>query len=444
MPLTLPPMPRSRLIIIGVALLVVVILALVFTGVIPGLRRSGGPASKPLTFWGVFDDPQTVAEVIAATGYPVTYRRFDIADYESALINALAAGTGPDLFMIHSSWLPKYVDKITPAPASVVSAAVVRELYPTVVEQDFAPETNVYALPLYLDTLALLYNRDLFDSNGIALPPATWADFEKLIPALRRLDAGGKLELAAAAIGGARNVNRAPDLLSVLMLQAGTQMVTSDFSRAAFADAQGESALAFYTSFANPVSPSYTWSDNFVNSLDGFAEGKVAMIFNYAYQIPTLLTKNPLLRIGVAPLPQPEQATLEVNYANYWGIAVSNRSKDLSGAWRFAASLAVTESTAQRYANRTGRLPALRTLLDRMLADGKWGVFATQALSARSWPQVDNAAVEAAFSKAITDVTGGQATVKRALDEAQATISELMRQRAANRPKAAPKTPPKP
>ena len=425
-------MPRSRIIIIGAAGLVILFLALLFLGVIPGLKKSD-PAKTAikLNFWGVFESKEIIDEILKSVpGYEVVYREFDPQTYEAELVNALAAGRGPDIFMIHSSWLPKHADKLSPIATSQLQIGRLRDLFPTVVEQDFAPDGGlVYALPLYIDTLAMLYNQTIFDSEGIALTPKNWEEFQNLIPRLRELGSDGRLIKAAAAIGGsAKSVSRAADLLSVLMLQAGVPMVAPDFSRADFSEA-GRTPLEFYTHFANPASEFYTWHDAFLNSLDSFAQEKTAIIFNYSSQVPVLQDKNPFLEIGVAPLPQPKGAEREVNYASYWGLAVANKFSNPLGAWNFIWALTINEKQAGVYGEKTGRLPALRTLLGQKLNDPILGVFARQALSARSWPQIDNLAIEAAFSKMIEDAVSGRLPLRETLQEAERTITALMERR---------------
>jgi ABC-type glycerol-3-phosphate transport system substrate-binding protein len=184
-------LPKSRLIILGVSGAVIILGALVFLGIIPGLQTPGEGKPVPLTVWGPIDSEDTVTRAAQGLNYQIAYERIDPAKYESTLVNALASGEGPDVFMVHSSWLPKHFAKLLPAPAAAITGAAFDSLYPTVATQDFAPDGIVYALPLYIDTLTLFYNKDLFDSAGIAVPPKTWVDFETLVPKLRGLDATG-------------------------------------------------------------------------------------------------------------------------------------------------------------------------------------------------------------------------------------------------------------
>ncbi len=406
---------------------------LVYFCLIPGLQSCGANPNQKiiLTFWGV-EPSSAMNEAFRTLGnnFKISYQEFDPKTYEDTLINALAAGTGPDVFEVNARSLPKHADKLLPASTDLISLPVFESLYPTVVEQDFAPNGIVYALPLYLDTLALFYNRDIFDSDHVALPPANWSDFQNLMPHLRRLDAQGRMIRGAAAIGSAsRTVNRAPDLLSLLMLQDGTEMVSQDFSRASFSSPQGINALTFYTNFANPASTNLAWSETLGDSLDAFAAGKTAMVFGYAADLARLKEKNPTLAVGVVPVPQPTAAKSEVSYANYWGIGVSKRTNDPTGAWAFVHALAADVANAKNLADTLNRLPAIKTLITTKQNDPTWHVFANAALSARSWPEVDKVEVDKIFDTMIDDVVRGQRTVADAINKGQAAVTTLMENR---------------
>jgi ABC-type glycerol-3-phosphate transport system substrate-binding protein len=427
--MALPVIPKARLIIIGIGLLLVVIVSAL---VIFGSRGGGKNLNVTLTVWGV--ESESAMQALTDTlpeNFKITYRSFDPATYESELVNALAAGNGPDAFMIHSSWLPKHADKITPASSAQISAARLQTLFPTVVSQDFAPDGFVYALPLYIDTLALLYNRDAFDAKGIALPPATWQELESIVPKLRERDSQGKLVKAAFAIGGSeKSVTHAADILSALMIQTGVTMVSDDFSRASFSNG-GDAALAYYTKFANPGDPLYTWNNNLKSSFDAIADGSAAAVFGYADDMQKIRERSPFIPLVAAPLPQPSGTCKQgagltrCDYPSYWGIAVSNKFYDPIGAWNLISNVFTNPSILSTYAIEANRLPALRSLIASKMNDANWNVFAGQALSARSWPQIDHAFVTKTFSDMISDVLLGT-PVSSATGKAEDAISSLM------------------
>lgn len=440
MPFTLT---RSRLIILGSAALVVVFLALLFMGVIPGLRVR--PPSAPpveLVVWGVFDSNQAIDALETSyrdrsSNVQVSYRQFDPSTYETELINALAAGTGPDVFMFQNTWLPKHINKITPVSETQLPYAEFRDAFPQVISEEFAPNKIIYASPLYLDTLAMFYNKDTFDKKGIAVPPKTWTEFTSAVQKLKEVNTQtSDIIKAGASIGGSnQSINRGTDLLTLIMLQSGAQMVNSGFSGATFAEGVSNSeqpgldSLNFYTSFANPSSPTYTWNENLHYSIDNFAEGNAAIIFNYSHQIDLLKKKNPFLNFGVAPAPQIENTPKPVAYANYWGLAVSNKSKNPAWAWDFIKFATMNKETAKKYFDTTRRPPALKSLIQDNLNEPDFGVFARQSLIARSWPQIDNNAVDNSFSNMIKAVITGQLSALDSIRKAQDEITQLMQKR---------------
>ena len=355
------PLTRNQIIIIGIVLLLIIGVVIVF---VVGRRESvSGQLSGKINFWGVEDSSQVMRELIdkykaLRPGAEVNYLEINPETYEADLINALAGASGPDLFMIHNTWLPKHYDKIMPLISESFALKDLQSLFPTVIEQDFAPDGIIYALPLYLDTLALFYNKDFFDEKGIALTPKNWEDFQNMIPKLRELDRAGKITKAAAAIGGSnKSVENATDILNLLMLQTGTKMVSDDFSRATFSTG-GQQALKFYTDFANPSGPYFTWNENLPYSSDYFGQEGAAMMFGYARQIPLIKQKNPFLRFGVIPMLQPKEASKPINYANYWGVAASVKSKNAPLAWDFALYLATNLDAQRKYAELTAKPPA--------------------------------------------------------------------------------------
>lgn len=424
-------MTRNQIILIGVGVLIVVALVVLL---LIGARRPGKELSGDLTVWGVFDPAFAFDKVISSYRelHPkvnIAYRELDPNTYEQDLINALAAGRGPDIFMFHNSWLPKHFDKVWPLTDDELTLSRFRQLFPTVVEQDFAPDGVIYALPLHIDTLAMYYNKDIFDTKGIALPPKTWLELQNLIPRLRELDRAGRIAKAAVAIGGSnRSVNRASDILNLLMLQSGVKLVADDFSLTTFYP-DGVESLEFYTQFANPASPYYTWNEAFGYSIDSFAEEKTAVMFNYAYQMDAVKEKNQFLNFAVAPMPQPSSAEKAVNWANYWGLTVSAKTQQVRVAWDFILYLTTNASASETYLSSANRPPALRSLIAQYQTHPTLNVFAQQTLTARSWPQIDNVAVENSFSKAIESVITGRATADRALSQAAQELDDLMKRR---------------
>ena len=422
----------------GAAALAVIVAFFVVILNIRGSATGGGAGTANLTIWGT-DNSRAFSDLISsyngtgANGSHISYTQIDPANYKNKLLAALAAGNGPDIFEIGNHDLSQWQSVITPVPvadATTFNEVTLQNDFPTVVDQDFVSNGSIYALPFSIDTLAMIYNKDLFDSAGIPTVPKTWEDFQSDIPRLRVLNAQGQLTQFAAALGGSQNtIADAPDILFLLMLQNGTTMTSPDGSTAEFSNgtdaSSGLAAFNYYLQFASASSPYYTWNDNVGNSIDNFVQGKTAAIFDYSSALPGIKTKAPFLNYGISTMPQPANATVAVNYARYNGLAVAKYSANIAAAWNFIIALTTSSTYETIYTKDTGTPPALRTSIASALTDPAMSVFAQQALTARSWHESNSASIDSAINTAIQNVLNGASDSTRALSQAQITINSL-------------------
>ena len=418
---------KQQLIILGVVGFVILFFLLVFLGILPGLRQSG--KTETLTFWGIDPSSDWAPTISAFTklhpGVKINYIQVAESNYQTNLINALAAGTGPDIAVIDNKWLYQRQPILTPAPSTLITSAQMLDLFPQAAVNDFVSNSKVYALPLSMDTLALIYNRSLFNQAGIALPPKTWSAFTSDALRMRILGARGIVRAGTALGGTSASIPDAADIVSLLMMQYGAPMING--GSADFSTAGGNQAVTLYTQFATPGSGYYTWNDSLGNDLSNFENGNVGMIIGYAADLAGTETAAPNLNVGVAPVPQVDP-TNAVNFPNYWGIAVTRTAIDPQMAWNFAYFAATDAISAQNYSAATSLPPALRTLIaqDSTSPASPMGVFASQALTARDWTQPNPAAVSGIFDTMIKSVTSGQTSVYNAISQAESAVTALM------------------
>ncbi len=422
----MPQLSQKQLIFLGAgAVLALGVIYLLFTGT----RSSVAPPAVALTVWGT-EPAEAVNPVISAyrqirENVTVTYVPKDPARYSAEVLNALASGRGPDIYLIDNRSLGMELNRLSPADPAQYTPAQVASAFPDVVSRDFVWGGKVYALPLYLDTIALFYNKDSLNQAALVAPPATWTDVQNFVPYLKKADANGQILAPAAALGGsAPGVTRAPDLLAALMLQNGSPL-SDAAGNASFMDEKALQALNFYLQFANPQSPSYTWSDALGRDLDLFAAGKLGLAFGYQSDAAALRARSPFLNFGVAPLPQTGGQTL--SYPYYQGWAVAKQSQVPGWAWDFILYFTTYPDNAKMYLGAAKRPPALRTLIAADVNDAQLGVFARQALTARSWFEGDPAATEGILNGVIRDVLSGQSDSRAALQKAQDQVNAILK-----------------
>ncbi len=419
-------MDKKYLIIGGAVLFFVVLLILSIILVSGGAKRESTQPVE-LVWWKVFESPDSIAPLMSAysnlhKNVTIRYVKKDINTYEKELVDAIASGKGPDILTIHNDWVPKHLEKLAPMPESMVSIRQYKESFIDVAADDFIRDNKIYAVPLSVDVLALYYNKDILNSVGISEPPKTWPEIISAVMKITKQDSGGDFTRSGIALGMTSNVNRGVDVLTLLMLQNGTrfygpdgdvtidQQTSNDLNPAAL-------ALEFYTQFANPGKKTYTWNAKTNNSIDAFSQNKLGMMLSYSYMQEQIRDKAPTLNWGISAVPQTDASGIKVNFANYWGEAVSKSSKNPTVAWDFLNFITQKETLKTYYALHN--LPASRKdMVQDQFSDLEVGVFAENSLTAKSVFKQDAAVFEGIFIKMIEDVVLRNATPATALQDA--------------------------
>lgn len=353
------------------------------------------------------------------------YKEQDPATYEARLIDALAAGAGPDLFMIPSTDVGHMRDKLAPAPATL-TLQTLQENFPKAVETDVMDGGNVYGLPLSLDTLVLIYNRDLLDAAGITAPPATWDEVVADVPQLAAIDDQAQVQRAAIALGGtSASVRNAADILSLLMLQNGSPLANQAHSSVSLG-AGGEAALRFYAQFANPGSSAYTWNEQLGDAYQQFADGKLAMLVAYPSATRTIQALNAYVDARISGVPQTSGGTPR-SFGSYPLLVVSRQSPRAAAAWDLITGITTSKTIMSAYSAQTGQAPALMSVIADQAKNPATALAATQALQARSWFQWNGTAAEDEFDRAITSVINGSADPARASFALEQRLRALIR-----------------
>lgn len=396
---------------------------------IGGLSSNKQALAKPLV-WGTFDEKvfdKAVQE--SAIGQDktitVTYEQKDPATFDRDFVEALASGAGPDIIFVDNETLVRNEAKLFTIPYENYAARDFRDNFAEAGEIFLTPN-GARALPVLIDPLVMYWNRDIFTSAGIATPPKLWSEMYDLSLQLTKKDSNLNVTQSVAALGEYSNVSHATDLLSLLLLQAGTVLTgrTADgVMRPALTTPSGaaERALSFYTEFSNPLRPYYAWNRSLPASKNFFLAGNLALYFGFARESAELRLKNPYLDFDVAPVPQSKDAPRVLTYGKVIGAAIVKNSKDIAGAYR-VTSLFSSASFVNALATGTSLPPARRDLLARAPAQSFLAVFYTAALQAKTWLWPDSQKTPLTFKEMIESVTGGRSDVSESVAQAQASL----------------------
>lgn len=406
------------------------------------LATAGGSGSglAPVTVWGTFD-ATAVKEVLRAAAEQdprlsqVTYVQKDSATFEQNLSNALAGGKGPDLFILRGDEALYDQSKVYAIPYSSLSQSQFQSAFVDA-GGPYLSQNGVLGIPLLVDPLVLYWNRDSLASGGIAQPPQYWDQLPAMMQQLVERDNAGNLQKEGVALGTYQNIAGAKDILSMLIEQAGGQVVTVDASgQYAPALAQGggasqaaQSALQFYTEFANPSQSSYSWNDAQIPAWQAFAAGNLAMYIGYASEESQIRAANPNLNFAAAPVPEVRNSHASLDQGAVYAIAIARSGANIPSALTIAYLLA-SAPVDQALSQALALAPARRDVIAASTSTaGDVQLFNKLSLITHAWADPDPSQTGPIFQAMIDDTDSGAVNVADAIGRANQQIGNLLSQ----------------
>ncbi len=382
--------PKRKLLLVAGFLIVLAVVLLVFKTLFAKIGKKDKEVS--LVYWGLWEPESVMSSIIA--DYQKDHPKVKISfvphlgesaqRYRERLSAALATGESPDIFRFHNTWVPMLKEHLSPVPASVMDSATFERLYYPVVRSDLRVANGYVGLPLMMDTLALFYNEEIFQTAG-KVPPKTWDELRKTAAELTVRDVTGKIQTAGVALGVTNNIDHWSEILGLMLLQNGASLANpADPKLAQLAS----DAILYYTTF---YGRDRVWDVSLPSSTYYFASGRLAMYFGPSWRVFEIKALNPSLKFKVISFPQFPGATESwVTWATYWVEGVSKKSLNQEAAWEFLKYLSSKEVMEKLYqAESQLRLfgePYARTdMADLLKKEPLVGVFIEQAAMAKSW-----------------------------------------------------------
>jgi len=422
------------LILAGAALVIAV---LIFAGVLPGFKAKPVGQAGQITIWGPWL-PSRVGKLIDELNrdnkeqFVLTY----VAkgnNFDQELVEALAAGRGPDMVVMPHEYILKHWNKFFVLPFESLPLATYEQ---TFIDGSslFMSNQGAVALPLAVDPLVLYYNRRLYNNANLITAPQSWEEMIKNQPVLTKVDQLNRVSQSALALGTFSNNNNAKDILSLLILQAGGSPISynqgeyqvtldSSFDNTL---APAPAAIDFFLLFANPAKSTYCWNKSLPEAKDSFLAETLANYLGLASERFDLEAKNPHLDLALATVPQLDQ-NRQSTFGRFYGLAVLKNTARSQAAWQ-AAFVLTNPTNIKRFAEAGGWEPVRRSLLASPDPADPWqAAIYRSTLSSQAW--FDFAPVETAgILRQITErVASGQMDSSEAIAKASAEFKKLSR-----------------
>lgn len=399
--------------------------------------RDKGPnvVNKPitLTLWGVFDSKSDLQEIFNAykkvrPEVTIDYRAVSQNEYEDLLLNSLAAGEGPDAFIIHNRWVDKFKNKVAPAPVDKFDIPSFKDTFVATVAEDMIRDDQILGAPMYVDTLGLYYNYNHYKRTEKGRPQESWDGFLRDVETLS--DTYEKQVInSGVALGTETSVHQSVDILLNLFLQNGVDFYNADGTIVQISGNEGVKALKFYTDFANSDSKYYSWNDDSgQDDLYAFIHGETSTLVGYSYLAEQIAVqaRTSGLDFRTAAFPQADLKD-PVTFADYWAYTAKKNPKEAMRerySWDLIRFMTSKESE-KMYFEKIHRPPSRRDLLDEYSSDPTYGVFVDQSRFAETIQMYDREKYQELIGKAISDVNSGT-NPGQALQESGRAIQDLV------------------
>ena len=363
---------------------------------------------------------EVIGDELEAEGITLTYEPLE-GDYNAALFNALSAGTAADVFYIPVETAPGIIatGKVLPLNGLIDTDPFIDSLV-----EAYTVDGNVYGIAKDFNSLALFYNRDLFDEAGVEYPNEndTW---DTLAEKLR-----GVAALGDDVYGACFNPNY--DRFGAFALGAGWQPFDED-GNTNLTDPALVQAVEWWTGLVEEgvaVMPSDIGQDWGGGCL---ATDNVGVAFEGAWILGFLRDQAPNLQFGATYMPiGPAGERGNLLYTVAWGVNADSPNRDAA----VRVLQALTSPEAQQWVLEQGlAIPSREELADNPFfdtgtpeAEANRVVFEGAAMGNVAGFQFGSVGTAwmTPINNALVAIMTGQASVEEALEAAQDEMDTLL------------------
>ena len=264
----------------------------VFVTVLAGCGGSNGKSSDAITvnIWDANQQKgiQEIADKWTETsGVKVNVEVVDWDNYWTLLEAGASGGTMPDVFWMHSNTAQMYMENDLLLDLtdyiSKDSSIDLSKYYEGVKNLYTRNDGKVFALPKDHDTIALLYNKAIFDKYGVEYPTDAWT-WDDMYEAAKKITEDSKGDV----YGMAMNTSNNQDGWYNAIYCYGGKVVTDDHKGTTIGSAESKAGMEMIRKLLTVGAPQSVVAETGTDSL--FMSGKVGMITQGSWMINAFYT----------------------------------------------------------------------------------------------------------------------------------------------------------
>ena len=425
--------PWSRLLVFS-GLLLVAIVSLALTGCSDGSKPSSDePVVLTYQDWRTDWFPPMAQETLGQfhesnPNISVFYTP-DPDDVGEVMLEEMRAGTAPDVFQGCCTFFPIWAQEghmldLRPFIERDLNEGVLNDWDQAQYEAFLTPDGARYGVPKYHGALALYYNKDLFDAQGVAYPDDTWTQ-DDYLHAMRLLTLDTDGDGGTDVWGGMIDVSW--DRVQIHVNAWGGNLVDpAGRSSCAMDEPPAMAALEWLRArmWDDKVMATFLDVQN-VSTRDAFIAGQVATVEDGSWALKDILA-NATFRVGVAPMPAGPAGRVTLATTDGFGIYAGTQHPD--EAWELLKFL-ISDDYGRAMARANFLQPAKASLVDdwaNMIRDEFPQAAAEVDVAAFADGHINGYSVTAEVFPNMADATSlASAAWDRILTLGQGTVDEM-------------------
>lgn len=298
-------------------------------------EKSEGGDTLSISIWDSNQEPginEILADFTEETGIKTKLTVVKWDEYWTMLEAGAQGGSLPDVFWMHSNESQRYMsnDMLLDLTDKIADSDLINPAnYPEDIWGLYTYDEKYYAVPKDVDTIALWYNKAMFDEAGLAYPTAdwTWDDVTEAAKKLTKED-GSQYGLAV------RNDNNQAGYYN-LVYDNGGHIINEDKTKSGWDDPKTIEAMEVLESWIKDgvMPPIETMSENGEDVL--FQSGKVAMVLQGSWMVAAYRDNEYTAEnCDVVELPKSATTGRRASVYNGLGWAASANGKNTENAWK--------------------------------------------------------------------------------------------------------------
>mgnify|MGYP003056329554 FL=1 len=332
-------------------------------------------------------------------------------EYWTKLQTALPTDSGPDIFWCNYMYSLEFIPNNLLLPVDTTN--VDTSQYVAEALDMLSSDGKLYAVPFMLDSVAMVYNKDMFDAKGIAYPTAdwTWED----------------LRATAAALTDDSTYGYCLDYQSQMgtfnfLLQNGVTVYEEDGLTPNFNSDAAKEAFNFQYDlvFTDKSSPNAAQLSE-LSKGDRFMAGQVAMTYCTS---PYVATYYDALgdALGCVELPAGKEEACTLNAVGFAGSANTAHPEEVQQFLEYASTVQCQNMIAQ--SGMPACLDAAQTWVANFPEDVNAAAFINMLDVAHRLPLSvkSPAATRSAYESECGNIFSGNKTVEQGLNDAVAAV----------------------